>query len=167
MMNHKGFTLIELVIVVTVIGILSLALGSSLQGSIGASRVEGEVKEMYADLMQARARAVQRNHLYFVDVTPAAGTYQITEDTNDSGASDAGDINLFATAKPLSDLVTWTGGTIQIDTRGMISATATFPTAIQFTPGWTSGSAPDYDCILLSQTMVNIGQMNGGACVVK
>lgn len=170
MMNTKGFTLIELMVVVSVIAILSMLLGSSLHGSIGSGRMESEVKELQTDLMQARMRAVHRNHLYFVQIDSAAGTYQITEDTNDSGVSDAGDTNFFSTPKPLADTVAWTGawdGNLRMDTRGMISAALGFPPNIQFVQGWSSGKAPDYDCLLVSSTMVNIGKINGGACVVK
>ncbi len=163
MMNTKGFTLIELLVVVTIIGVLSLLLGSSLQGSVGSSRIESEVKEMYSDLMQGRARAIHRDHIYFVQINTGAGTYQITEDTDDSGTNNAGDTTLFSVAKPLNDPVTWAGGTIQCDTKGLLSSTGT----IQFTPGWSGGRTPDYDCLVLSQTMINMGKMSGGSCVVR
>jgi len=165
MMNTKGFTLIELLVVVTIIGVLSLLLGSSLQGSVGSSRIESEVKEMYSDLMQGRARAIHRDHIYFVQINAGPGTYQITEDTDDDGTISVGDTTLFSAAKSLNDPVTWAGGTIQLSTRGVLSPTGT----IRFTPGWTGGSTPDYDCLVLSQTMINMGRMNNGGttCVVR
>ena len=51
-------------------------------------RVENQVKGMYADLMNARARAMQQNRSHFVQVT--ANNYQIIEDTNENGVYNAG-----------------------------------------------------------------------------
>ncbi len=165
-MNSHGFTLIQLLIVVTIVGILSLLLGQSLQGNLGAARVDGDLVEFQADLANARARAIHRGHLYFVTVNTAAGTYQITEDTNDNGLLEgAPDTPLFLTPKqltqdPVADPVTWAGGQIVMNTRGFIAPTGT----LQVTPTYLN---PNYDCIQLSATAINIGLMNGGNCAIK
>lgn len=156
-MNEKGFSLIELLIVVIVIGVLSLALGNSFQGNVGAKRMESEVKEMQADLQNARARAIQRNRMHFVQL--GATNYQIFEDTNQSGGQDGADTPFFPGGpKPLSTPITVVGGPPIINTRGIVTGPAT----IQFTQTWTADSNLDYDCLQLTPTRIYIGQWNGG-----
>lgn len=162
-MDNRGFTLIELLIVVVVIGILSLVLGTSFQGTTAGYRIEDEVKELHADLMTARSRALNLQRVQFVVV--GAGTYQIYDDANQNGALNigAGDTALFTTAKLLSDnIIAGAGtGTYVMNTRGMVVIPAPVPIRFNITT-----FTPDYDCILLSQTRINMGKWNG-TCVVK
>jgi prepilin-type N-terminal cleavage/methylation domain-containing protein len=80
MRNQSGVTLIELIIVVTIIGILIVALGLEFVGWRGRSAVEVTTRDLYNDLMNARVSAMNRNRDYFVTAT--TNTYTIYEDTN-------------------------------------------------------------------------------------
>lgn len=160
MAANRGITLIELIIVITIIGILIVALGFSFQGWMGSYRVESQTKEMYVDLMNARARATQRNRAHFVVVN--AGNYQIFEDTNENGSYTAGTdraIPGFTTAKTLKYSSNWTG-TVMMDTRGLVSTNPGPNATIQFNTG-TNNS--DYDCIVLFSTRINIGKWDANA----
>jgi len=159
-MNNKGLTLIELIVVVTVIGILVVALGLSFQGWVGGYNVESQIKTLQADLMNARARAMQRNSVCSVDF-PSGTQYRIQED----GTA------LPTFPKTVQYAINWDGGgTITFNNRGLIS----FPT-IDANPAVVgiinltlpAEITPDYDCIELGQTRINIGLMTGGACVAR
>ncbi len=168
MMDNKGFSLIELMVVVSIVGVLSLALGTSFQGSMAANRVEGQIKELYSDMMRARALAMQRNRIYFVAIDPAAApdpNYQITEDTNRDGVLNvaAGDTDLFPTPKLFSDPVIWGGGTIQLNTNGTIGTLG----VIELVKDMSTSTIPDYNCIELLGTRIKTGRMNGGNCDVR
>jgi len=114
--------------------------------------------------MTARSMAMTRNRMYFVDF-PTTTTYSIIEDTNDNSAPNpgAGDTVLLAFPKTIEYAVTWTGGTIEFDKKGIVepSATPLGGTICLFTT-----ADPDYDCIVLSQTRITTGKIRdqGGAC---
>lgn len=167
-MNRRGFSLIELLIIVAIVSILAVALGFQFSGWIGSYNVESQTKNMYIDLMNARARAMGRNRAHFVVVTNS--NYQIFEDTNENGscescASGSGadsPVPGFTSAKTFdSNYQASSGtGTITMDTRGMISPTTT----IQFNNG---GYSPDYDCIIVEATRIKMGKWNGTSCDAK
>jgi prepilin-type N-terminal cleavage/methylation domain-containing protein len=155
----EGTTLIELLVVLTIMGILVFLLGFSFQDWTGNYKVESQAKEMYVDLMNARARAMQRNRCHFVVVT--ANNYQIFEDANEDCVYNAGDTALtaFTSPKTLTYTSNWTG-TVTMDTRGMVNQNDT----IRFD---NLGKNPDYDCITIYSTRINMGKWNGSSCDAK
>ena len=167
--GSRGLTLIELLIAITVIGILAVVLGFEFRDWIRKYRVESQIKEMYIDLMNTRARAMQQNRMHFVtlanteyaiyeDMNPApdgnesletaADALILRKDINPNYAlswSNPGDPQLNFTRAGLSDL----DGTKTVCSNSMLST--------------------DYDCIIVSATRMNLGSLttkipDGGAC---
>jgi prepilin-type N-terminal cleavage/methylation domain-containing protein len=159
MMKNRGVTLIELVIVIAIIGILVIALGFSYQGWMGRYKVERVTKDIYSDLMTARSMAMSRNRSYFVDF-PTPTSYTMFEDSNDDSVFDPADAELPSFPKTVEYDITWAEGAIAFDKRGLIQPEGTIRLVTL--------NDPDYDCIVISQTRINMGKLDGGgACDAK
>lgn len=160
---QEGITLVELIVTISIVAILVAAFGFSFAGWREKYRVESEVKEMYADFMNARARAMQRGKVHFVNV-PTSNLYQIFEDTNPApygdGVLDGSDTLIdeeetFYTMDA-SDLgVT----TFSFNRDGIVSDSG----AIRL----VRDEATDYDCVALDATRINMGVWNGSACEAR
>ena len=176
MKNKNGVTLIELIVVVSVIGILVIALGFSFQGWMGKYRVESQIKEMYVDLMNARARAMERNRIHFVSL--ATTQYTIQEDISpwpdgDESLTAADNTRPTGYNDPIPLLQK------NLNPNYPITWSDISDTQIEFTKRGLSNDAKticsntsldaDYNCIEISATRINLGKLtakipDGGAC---
>ena len=158
--NEQGITLVELLVVVSIVAILVIALGFEFRGWMGKYKVESQIKEMYVDVMNTRARAMQRNRFHMIVFT--ANTYTIYEDMNENEAVDVAE-KLPAYPKTINNYtMAWTGAgnTITFNTRGLIVP----PTR---TVRIVTGADSDYDCIVVLDTKTNMGKWNGAVCQIK
>lgn len=178
-MRNKGITLIELTIVVTIIGILAVALGFSYIGWMGKYRVEKTTKDLFTDIMDVRSKALTRGRTYFVDFNtpaPAAGEgcYRVIEDTNNDSVLNNGDTIIIPaplTVLPLTNQKTVKyvinvglaggGSRITVNRRGIVTPNG----SINFT--LPASVVPDYDCLVVFNTRINMGKMNGANCDAK
>ena len=174
--------MIELLVVITVIGVLAVALGLSFQGWQGKYRVEATVKGIYSDMMDARQMALNRNLIYFVDFNqpappPQMGSYRVVEDSNNNNvlyaaapAIAAGNTVLPTYPKVVDYAITWAGGAITIDKKGIVQPAVDSDvdplTDEVLCIVTVSDVDPDLDCLLVSQTRINLGKLTtwGGAC---
>ena len=161
--GRSGFTLLEIMIVIAIVGIIAMIAASNFRGMMEKYRVEGETKQMFADLMDAHGRAMQRNRVFHVQIT--ADGYKIIEDTD---PAPDGDSNLTGSDAQVASVnvkhtITPTGGLsdFRFNRNGIASVTG----SIRF----SSTTQSDYDCITVNATRIKMGQYNAtdNACVEK
>jgi prepilin-type N-terminal cleavage/methylation domain-containing protein len=164
--NEDGVTLIELVIVVSIIAVLVVALGFEYRNWMGRYKVENQIKQMHTDFMNTRSRAMTMNRMHFV--TRVANAYTIYDDTNPlpdgNGTLEIGsDTRLQTYPKTVEYAINWTGPGTQInfDRRGMMTPAGTIRL--------TTTADADYDCLTISQTRINMGKWdaNTNSCAEK
>lgn len=180
-MKNKGFTLVELLVVVAIVGITVIVLGFQFIGWLARYKVESQVKTMHTDLMSARQRAMEKNISYVVQLS--ANSYVICEDTNGNSACDApAETTSSGTSQALSKnglryRLNWVldlgappnppADTIVVDRRGVlacidpdVTCTGTIWLTNPDTGNLYGDADVDYDCIALSAVRINAGKYN-------
>ena len=157
----------EILITIAILGILVVIAASNFGGMNEKYKVEAETKQLYADLMDARGRAMQRNRWFFVQISDRPGTRR----TRTAAPRRTGTGLLTTQRTRLVTSVTvrhaistdLAGGSVASDSTGTGSPTTTE----------SSGSRrrvqPDYDCITIKPTRIKMGQYEfaGRTCVEK
>lgn|SRR5512146_797762 len=151
-------------IALAILGILVVLGVSTFEGMNEKYRVEREVKQFYADLMDVRGRAMQRNRFYFVNVMPNGyATYEDCNPAPDGDCNYEAGLDNQVTGVTVAHTITTTllGGTTNFafNRNGIATDTGT----IRF----SSTAKPDYDCITIKETRIKMGQWNGATCDEK
>jgi prepilin-type N-terminal cleavage/methylation domain-containing protein len=159
-MKNSGFTLLEIIIVMAILGILLGIAAISGRDWLEHYRVEGQTKEMYVDLMNARVNAMQRNRVFFVTLAAdPVNQYAIYEDTHTLPDGD-GDLQPTqdtlvmqkTTRSPLQPHLGLGLTTFSFEKSGLVSLNGT----IRF----YSSVDPFSDCIKLFSTRILMGKWN-------
>jgi prepilin-type N-terminal cleavage/methylation domain-containing protein len=150
-MKQNGFSLVELVTVMSIISIL-LAIGTlgfnSMQRKYG---IDNQTRTLYADLMEIRVKSMYKKKSHFVSL--AADTFVFY--SSGTRTNPAGEV----LRKRLAFPVTWNvnGALIEFDSQGL----TTDQRSICVNQNET---APNVDSIVVSMARVNMGKrkVNGG-----
>jgi prepilin-type N-terminal cleavage/methylation domain-containing protein len=165
--SRGGFTLVEIMITLAILGILVVIAISDFRGLNEKYKVEAETKQLYADLMNARGRAMQRNRIFFVRFSGATGTRYATYEDTDTPPDGNGNWStadaIVANVNVKHTITTNLPGGVfvfEFNRNGIASVTGD----IRF----SSTAQPDYNCITIQPTRIKMGQYVGvGACVEK
>lgn len=173
-MKDRGITLIELIIVISIIGILLIALGFSFEGWMGGYRVESQIKQMYVDLMNARARAMERNRVHFVRINNSTSYSIYEDDSNGSSAVPDGDgilqigtdTQLPTYPKTVEYNLDWNNSIVgspvnlTFNTRGIMTTLGSLSIFVDRDGDGRKDVDADYDCIVIASTRINMGKLN-------
>lgn len=155
MKKSGGVTLIELIIVISIIGVLVFTLGFSFQDWNAAYKIESQIKEMHSDLMHARVTAMCKKRAHFVKLE--ATRYTIYEDTNpmpDGNNTLETAIDTLVSQKTPDYTIEFSLGFGDTQFRFDKDGSSSRNGRIRL----VSTASPDYDCIVLFSTRINLGK---------
>jgi type IV fimbrial biogenesis protein FimT len=140
MSRNKGFTLIELMIVIAIFGVLAGIMTPSFLAWRDRSKVRGDASELRAVFESTKLRAIKHN-VNAVVTFPDTTSYQAFVDTNNNGALDAGeDIIVTRTLSPGVTIttITFVGNDMAFNPRGMANGPNSTGRVILTSPGGES-----------------------------
>lgn len=154
MQRNDGFTLVELVLVLLLIGIAATMATLSLSRIYQKSQEESEIREIHTILMRARNDATRTNSTHLV--TLAARKIEAGIDNDNNGTIDE---SLQSWTFPRFIINHTDNATISFNRRGLSSINTIYLT------GYSPKVNPVIDCINLSSTRINMGKYtSGGTC---
>jgi prepilin-type N-terminal cleavage/methylation domain-containing protein len=103
--GRRGYTLVEMMIVVAIVGLLAAIAVPAFSGYLKRSRLQGSRNELMADIYYARSMAISRRNTF--RIVFAAGQYQVVNTADGTVArtrtappgitfASTGDPNLYA-----------------------------------------------------------------------
>lgn len=113
--SMRGFTLIELVVAIAVLGILAVVAAPAVGEYLATQRLKGAAEELQTDLQFARMESVQKNAVITVTLastgyTIAQGATTIKAVTFGGGSNVSAGANLVAVFDPVRATATLTNG---------------------------------------------------------
>ncbi len=89
--SQRGFTLIELITVMAIIGIVMAIAAPNFSKWKEKYQINGQARKVYLDLMLARTNAIKNNNDTRVTFNTTNHAYKVHDDKNSNGTEDSGE----------------------------------------------------------------------------
>lgn len=142
MSRNKGFTLVEVMIVIAIFAVIAAVITPTFLASRDHSKVKGDAVNLRAVFESAKLRAIKHNTNVVVRF-PDATSYQVFIDTNRNNVQDAGeDLIANETLAPGVTITsnTFTDNDMAFNPRGMANGPNSTGTITMTSPGGESYS---------------------------
>ena len=155
-MNKKGFTLIELMVVIAIVAMLATLALTGYHSTREKVKVENEIKALYGNLQNAKMRAFAEKRMWGLVWSSVPFTsYEMRYDTDgDDDITDSGGYNSTGTVSDLQYPINRTTSLnyVTFKASGLSNNELSFYV----------DSAPDaeYDCVKVTQTRIKMGKWN-------
>ena len=158
-MGCKGFSLIELIIVMTIAGILLAVATLDFSAWQRKYNIAAQVKEMLVDFNDVRTRTIATKKVHRVILNPTSYSFRRYSSEFDAVGTQVFSKNLKYSIQQFSSgsYSAFNNTTLTFNERGYTMSLLTIAVGVGL-------GQPAYNCLGIHTARVNMGRINGNAC---